>query len=59
VAKRMTKAEAIAALDAIDPFGDPERAHSEADGILLTFVGEEVAAAYNALAGRAPWWAGA
>ena len=52
----MTESEAVAALDAIDPTGDPERAHGEADGILLAVVGPEVRAAYERLTERAPWW---
>lgn len=55
--KRMSKAEAVAALEAIDPSGDPEGAHGEADRILLAIVGAEVAAAYAAVVERAPWWA--
>lgn len=50
--------EAIADLDTI-PEGDPERAHSEADKILLKMVPPEVRAAYERLTERCSWWAAA
>lgn len=53
----MKTKEAVNALDAINPEDDPERAHSEADEILLAAVAPEVADAYRRLVTRAPWWA--
>lgn len=48
-----------ATLDLIDPTGDPERAHAEAEQILVAALGPEVKAAYDRLVDRAPWWASA
>lgn len=53
----MTPEEAVEALDAIDPKGDPERAHDEADRILLHTVPQEVREAYQRVVSRSPWWA--
>lgn len=48
--------EAVAKLDAIGG-GDPEDAHSEADGILLSVVPADVRAAYERLVERSEgWW---
>ena len=51
--------EAVNALARIDD-GDPERAHGQADDVLLTFLKEsgfeEVATAYNDLVDRCGWW---
>jgi hypothetical protein len=47
------------ALDLIDPTGDPEAAHDEAERIMLAALGPEVKAAYDRLVERAPWWASA
>jgi hypothetical protein len=47
----------VAALDAIDPSGDPEHAHAEADRVLLAGLSPEVRAAYDRLVARAAWWA--
>lgn len=52
-------ADVAADLDRIDPTGDPERAHSLADDLLLAAVPPEVRAAYQRLVARSPWWAGA
>jgi hypothetical protein len=53
------QAVAVSALDAIDA-SDPERAHDQADEILLSLVSPEVRAAYKRLSeDRASWWAGA
>ena len=51
-------AEAVARLDAIDA-SDPERAHSAADDVLLYYADAEIAAAYQRLIDRCPWWAAA
>lgn len=57
----MNAQEAVEALDALGPQNanreDPEMWHSRADGILLAVVPAEVAAAYEALVERSPWWA--
>ena len=55
----MDARSAAAALDRIDPLGDPEAAHSEADRIMLEALDPEVAAAYRRLMNRSPWWAAA
>jgi len=55
--ERITTPLVVAALDAIDPAGDPEHAHGEADKILLVALGPDVEAAYDRLVARAPWWA--
>jgi hypothetical protein len=52
----VTKAQAIVRLAAIDT-SDPERAHGEADEILLALVGPDVAAAYGEVQIRTRWWA--
>lgn len=57
--ERFTTPLVVAALDAIDPTGDPEIAHCEAEKILLGSLGYEVKAAYDRLVARAPWWASA
>lgn len=49
-------ADLVQALNAIDA-SDPERAHGQADEILLAAVHAEVAAAYRRLIDRARWWA--
>ena len=54
-----TPGEAVAKLDAIDPSGDPEGAHDQADKILLAALPPEVREAYERLVSRAPWWAAA
>ena len=46
----------IAALDELDPTGDPEHAHIEADKILLGALGPDVEAAYDRLVARCSWW---
>lgn len=51
-------AHAVRELDTID-VRDPERAHSEADDVLLRIVHPDVAEAYNRVAKRADWWAAA
>ena len=56
---RLTAAKAVAELDAIDGPADPERAHDQADEVLLRVVPPEVAEAYRRLVDRSPWWAGA
>ena len=53
--------KAIKRLDDID-VGDPERAHGEADQVLLdvfTKIRPEVVTAYARVMGRASWWASA
>jgi len=55
--ERITTPLVVAALDAIDPSGDPEHAHAEADRVLLAALGPEVRAAYDRLVARAAWWA--
>jgi len=57
--ERITIQMAIAALDAIDPSGDPEAAHGEAEAVLLAVLGPEGKAAYDRLVDRASWWASA
>lgn len=54
--KRLSAAEAAELLDAIDA-DDPERAHSEADTVLLLVAPDAVVAAYGRLGGRCRWWA--
>lgn len=51
-------AEAVERLDAVDG-SDPERAHSEADAVLLSVVSPEVRDAYRRVTARCSWWAGA
>jgi hypothetical protein len=46
----------VSELDAID-CTDPERAHSEADDLLLAVAPVEVVDAYKRLVERAKWWA--
>lgn len=46
----------VADLDAIDA-SDPERAHAEADAVLLTAVHPDIRAAYERVVARAAWWA--
>jgi len=53
----VAQSQIIAALDAIDPAGDPEHAHGEADKVLLAALGPEVKAAYDRLVARTAWWA--
>ena len=55
--ERVTTPVVVAALDAIDPSGDPENAHMEAEYVLLDALGPEVKAAYDRLVVRARWWA--
>ena len=55
---RITAAQAVERLNAID-VSDPEKAHGEADDILLAVVPPSVKDAYLALVNRSPWWAGA
>lgn len=57
--EQMTPAEAVARLEGIDPRGDPEGAHGEADKILLAALPSEVRDAYRSVMERAPWWASA
>jgi len=57
--ERITIQMAVAALDAIDPTDDPERAHGEVEAILLAALGPEAKAAYDRLVDRARWWASA
>ena len=57
--ERFTTPLVVAALDAIDPTGDPEAAHGEAEMVMLGALGPEVRAAYDRLVARAPWWASA
>ena len=54
----MTPERAVLALATIDT-SDPERAHDEADEILLAAVPAEVAAQYRRLVDRCSWWASA
>ena len=51
--------DVVAAIDAIDPVGDPESAHSELDDLLLSVMPDEIKAAVARLIKRAPWWAAA
>lgn len=51
----ITTREAIARLEAID-VSDPERAHAEADAVLLAAVTDTVRAAHEHLVSRAAWW---
>ena len=55
--ERVTAAEAVRRLDAIDPAGDPEAGHDAADNVLLSFAPVSVRRAYARVMGRAPWWA--
>lgn len=53
--------KAVKRLDDIDA-GDPDRAHSEADQVLLdvfTKIRPEVVTAYARVMGRASWWSNA
>ncbi len=54
-------AEAVLALAVIGErlHGDPERAHAEADRVLLTLVPADVRGAYEALIKSLPWFADA
>lgn len=56
VADRIAIDVVVAQLDGIDTT-DPERAHSEADRILLDNVHPDVRAAYQRVADRSNWWA--
>lgn len=49
---------AVAALDGID-VSDPERAHAQADELLRAFAAREIREAYDRVAERCRWWAGA
>jgi hypothetical protein len=49
---------AIARLDAIDG-SDPERAHSEADDVLMFYADAEIVDAYRRAVARCDWWASA
>jgi hypothetical protein len=55
----MTEDEAVERLRTIQATmtGDPECAHSDADGVLLELAGPNVAEAYRALVGACRWWA--
>lgn len=46
-------------LDSLEPNDDPEKAHSEADEILIQAAPPKVAEAVARLKARAPWWASA
>lgn len=46
------------ALDNLDT-SDPERAHGEADALILAALPASTRAAYERLAARAPWWGSA
>lgn len=48
--------EIVARLDALSG-EDPERAHSEADDLLLKSAHEDVLAAYERVVARSDWWA--
>lgn len=52
-------AEAVKQLNDLAALGriDPERAHSEAEAILLSQVPEPVRRAYKRLRDNSPWWA--
>ncbi len=56
----MTLEQAVQDLNAIDG-GDPERAHSTADDVLLRYLrangGAALADAYDAVVDRCGWWA--
>ena len=54
----ITRLVAVGRLDAIDA-SDPERAHAEADAVLLAAVPDLVRAHYEFVAKRANWWASA
>jgi len=51
-------ADFVRELDSIDA-GDPERAHGDADEVLLRACPADVRAAYQRLTERANWWASA
>jgi len=51
----MIEEDVIKALDEMDE-NDPDRAHSQADGLLLQLVHPEVRAAYERLVDRSHWW---
>lgn len=55
---RMDRLSYEQAFDEIDTT-DPERAHAQADELLLSCVSPEVRAAYRRVVDRAPWWASA
>ena len=54
--KRLTSFQAIQALDEM-VVTDPERAHGDADDILLATVPKAVREAYERVVARARWWA--
>jgi hypothetical protein len=54
---KMTAAEAVVALDALDGKTDPESDHGKADEILLAAVPRSVRIAYEGLRKRSAWWA--
>jgi hypothetical protein len=51
-----TAAEIVARFDAIDA-SDPERAHAEADDLLLYVTDALIAEAYLRVGDRCRWWA--
>ena len=57
----MSPDEAVVRLDEIAATmaRDPERAHCEADGVLLAVAGDDVRAAYQRVVAACPWWAAA
>lgn len=55
---RTDPSAAVVALDGID-VSDPERAHSEADELLRAWAPREIREAYDRVAERCRWWAGA
>ena len=48
---------AVKRLEELANSTDPERAHAEADDIILEFVPLEVAEAYGRLIDQSDWWA--
>lgn len=56
--RALARLDEIELLDAIDA-GDPERAHGEADLVLLAVVPLAVQRAYERVIDRSPWWASA
>lgn len=54
-----TAPRAVQQLERVEGNVDPERAHAEADELLLSLVPREVREAYERLATRSRWWAGA
>ena len=53
---RMDAATAVFLLDTINA-EDPEKAHSDADALLLACVPKAVRDAYERLVARSDWWA--